>query len=63
MSASEYERELDVWDRYLAECEHIKARLRALGFEGEDVWTLAEQAASRFEQLNELHAAGRITIT
>lgn len=60
---TDYEQGVDIWVLYQMECERIKSRLRALGFEGEDIWELAEAAAGKFEQLNGLHAAGRLTIT
>lgn len=60
--STQYEGEVDVWTAYQRECERIKDRLRAQGFVGEDIWELAEAAVVAFERMNELHAAGKITI-
>lgn len=50
------------WREHCRWMDGILERARGLGFEG-NIWEIADGMAAAFEQLNELHAKGKMVIT
>ncbi len=38
------------WAEYKENCARVRARLRAVGIEGEDIWEAADRAAEALEK-------------
>ena len=55
--------EVGDWSAHCRWQDGIKDRIRALGFQGESIWELADAMAVEFERLESLRREGRLVIT